>query len=103
MLGSTHDADGRSRVGQRVVRGLRLRQNTFGGQPVHGVQQLADLSGMCQAHQRKVHTVERQVATEREQAHPGVAVDVLLSDLDKAATKGQQFHTGTLGGTGQRV
>ena len=58
---------------------------------------------MCHTHQRKVHTVKGQVATEREQAHPGVAVDVFLADLDEPAAEGQQFHTGTLGGSGQRV
>ena len=55
------------------------------------------------AHQRQVHTVERQIAAEREQPHPGVAVDVLLADLDEPAAEGQQLDAGPLGGTGQRV
>ena len=58
---------------------------------------------MRRTHQRQVHAVEGQVAAEREQAHPGVAVDVLLADLDEPAAEGQQLHTGPLHGTGERV
>ena len=98
-----HHTDGGGRFSQRVVGGLRLRQNAVGGQSVDGVEQFADLSRMRRAHQGEVHTVEGQVATEREQAHPGVTVNVLLADLDKPSAKGQQFDAGPLGGTGQRV
>ena len=103
VLGGTHHADGGGRFSQRVVRGLRLRQNTLGGQPVDGVEQFADLSRVRRAHQCQIHTVEGQVATEGEQTHPGVAVDILLPDLHEPAAEGQQFHTGPLGGTGERV
>ncbi|SKT06975.1 Uncharacterised protein [Mycobacteroides abscessus subsp. abscessus] len=47
--------------------------------------------------------MERQISPEREQAQPGVAVDIALADLDEAATEGQQFHSGPLRGAGERI
>ena len=58
---------------------------------------------MAHRHQRQVDGVERQVAPEREQPHPGVAVDVALADLDEASTEGQQFEAGALSGAGDGV
>ncbi len=58
---------------------------------------------MGQGQQRQVDGVERQVAAEREQAHPGVAVDVAFADLDEPAAEGQQFQPGPLRGAGQGV
>ena len=58
---------------------------------------------MMSRHQRQVDAVEREVATEREQAQPGVAVDVALADLDEPAAEGEQFDPGELCGTGQEL
>jgi hypothetical protein len=54
-------------------------------------------------HQSKVDGVEREVAPEREEPHPGVTVDVALADLDESPTKRQQFEAGALSGPGDRV
>ena len=58
---------------------------------------------MGDGHQAQVDGVEREVATEREQPQPGVAVDVAFADLDESSAERQQFEPGALGGTGQRV
>ena len=47
--------------------------------------------GWVVRHQRQVDGVEGQVAAEREQPQPGVAVDVAFADLDEPAAEGQQF------------
>ena len=47
--------------------------------------------------------MEREVAPEREEPQPGVAVDVALADLDEASTERQQFEARALGGAGDRV
>ena len=44
--------------------------------------------------QREIDAVEREVAAEREETQPGVAVDVALADLDESSTEGQQFQAG---------
>ena len=103
VFGGAHHANGGGGLSQRVVSGLWLRQHTFGSQPVDGVEQLTDLLRMRRAHQGQIHAVEGQVAAEREQSHPGVAVNVLLPDLDEPTAECQQIHTGPLGGAGQRV
>ncbi len=51
---------------------------------------------MGDGHQREVDGVEREVATEREQAQPGVAVDVALADLDESSAERQQLEPGAL-------
>ena len=63
----------------------------------------SDRLGMAVRQQRQVDGVEREVAPEREQPQPGVAVDVALADLDEPPTERQQFEPGALRGAGQRV
>ena len=58
---------------------------------------------MAEGHQRQVDGVEREVAPEREEPQPGVAVDVALADLDESSTERQQFEARALGGAGDRV
>ena len=79
------------------------RQLAVGGKPVHRAQQVADPLRVTLRHQRQIDVVEREVATEREQPQPGVAVDVALADLDEPSAEGQQFQPGALCGAGQRV
>ena len=58
---------------------------------------------MAERHQREVDGVEREVAPEREEPQPGVAVDVAFADLDESPTERQQFEARALGGAGDRV
>ena len=62
-----------------------------------------DLVGVAERHQRQVDGVEREVAAEREQSQPGVAVDVAFADLDESSAEGQQFQPGALRCAGQGV
>ena len=80
----------------------RQRQRAVCGQLVHRLQQSANLVRMGHGHQRKVDGVERQVAAEREQAQPGVAVDVALADLDEPPAEGEQLQPRALRGAGER-
>ena len=58
---------------------------------------------MAERQQRQVDGVEREVAPEREEPQPGVAVDVAFADLDESSTERQQFEARALGGAGDRV
>ena len=58
---------------------------------------------MGDRHQPQVDGVEHQVATEREQPQPGVAVDIALADLDESTPEGQQLDPGAHGRSGQGV
>jgi hypothetical protein len=83
VLGRAHHPNRGGRVGKWVMRAFRHRQHALGGQPVHRAQQLADLPRMAHRHHSQVDAPEREVATEREEAQLGVAVDVALADLDE--------------------
>ena len=96
-------ADGRGRVAHRVVRGGGHRQHAVGGLLVDGGEQTPDRLRVAVGHQRQVDGVQREVAPEREEPEPGVAVDVALADLDEPPAEGQQLEAGPLGGTGDRV
>ena len=87
VLGGAHRPDRGRRLGERVVRAFGHRQRAVGGEPVDGGQQFADLVGMGDRHQPQVDGVEHQVATEREQPQPGVAVDIALADLDESTRR----------------
>jgi len=89
VLGRTHHANRIGRLGQWVVRAFRHWQRTVGGQSVDGGQQFPHLGGMGDRHQPQVDGVEREIAPEREESHPGVAVDVALPDLDESPAEGQ--------------
>jgi hypothetical protein len=89
VLGRAHQPNRGGRLGQRVVSALRHWQRAIGGQPVHGVQQLPDLAGLVERHQRQIHIREGEVAPEREKPQPGVAVDVALADLDEPSTESE--------------
>ena len=58
---------------------------------------------MAERQQRQVDGVEREVAPEREEPQPGVAVDVAFADLDEPSTERQQFQARALGGADDRV
>ena len=97
------EADRRGGVAHREMRDRRQRQHTVRGVLVHRGQQALDGFRMGVRQQRQVDGVQRQVATEREQPEPGVAVDVALADLDEPPAERQQFDARALGGAGQRV
>ncbi len=82
---------------------LREWQLTVCDEPVHRAQQVPDPLGVADRHQRQVDVVEREVAAEREQPQPGVAVDVAFADLHESSADGQQFQPGALCGAGQGV
>ena len=103
VLGAAHHPDGGGGVGKRVVRALRHRQRAVRGELVHRAQQVSEPVRMAERHQRQVDGVEREVAPEREEPQPGVAVDVAFADLDESSTERQQFEPGALGGAGDRV
>ena len=103
VLGRAHHPNRGGRVGKRVMRAFGHRQHALGGQPIHRAQQLADLLGMADRHHSQVDAPEREVATEREEAELGVAVDVALADLHEPSAQRQQFEPGQLRGTGNRV
>ena len=54
---------------------------------------LSDPVRMAVRQQRQVDVVEREVAPEREEPQPGVAVDVAFADLDESSTERQQFES----------
>ena len=58
---------------------------------------------MAVRQQPEVDGVEREVAAEREEPQPGVAVDVAFADLDESPTEREQFESRALGGAGDRV
>ena len=89
VFGRAHHPNRGGRLGKRVMGALRHRQHAVGGERVYRVQQVADWCGVGERHQRQVDSVERQVATEREQAQLGVAVDVAFPDLDEPPAQGQ--------------
>ena len=101
MLGRAHHPDRGGGVSQRIVGVLRGRQLTVCHESVHRAQQLPDPLRVAQRHQCEVEVVEREVAAEREEPQPGVAIDVTFADLDEPSADGQQFESGTLCRAGQ--
>ena len=100
MPGAADQPDGGGRVADRVVRGVRHRQRAVRGALVHRGEQTLDRLRVAVGQQRQIDGVHREVAPEREQPEPGVAVDVALADLDEPPTERQQFQPGALRGTG---
>ena len=87
VLGAAHHPNRGGGVGKRVVRALRHRQHTVCGEPIHRVQQISQPVWVAECQQRQVEGVERQVAPEREEPQPGIAVDVAFADLDESSTE----------------
>ena len=100
VLGRAHHPDGGGRVGKRIVSALRQWQLTVCDELVHRAQQVADPLRVTVRHQCQIDVVEREVAAEREEPQPGVAVDVAFADLDESSAEGQQFQPGALCGAG---
>ncbi len=104
MLGRAHHPDRGGRVGQRVVRALRKWQRTVcdrAGTPCRSRSRtrcgwLTDISP-------RSTSWKVEVAAEREEPQPGVAVDVAFADLDEPSAERQQFEPGALCGAGQGV
>ncbi|CFR85321.1 Uncharacterised protein [Mycobacterium tuberculosis] len=101
--GSADQTNGNGSVVNGIVRGLRHRQRALDRVLVDGFQQAPDGVRVAVCQQRQVDGIQRQVAAEREQPEPSVAVDVTFADLHESPAKGQQFDPSTLCGAGQRV
>jgi len=56
---------------------------------IHGGQQSSKPVRVAVCQQPKVDGVEREVAPEGKEPHPGVAIDVALADLDESPTERQ--------------
>ena len=103
VFGGAHHPDRGGRLGERVVRCSAACGSAPSAVSWYTVfSSSPDRGRVADRHQRQVDGVEREVAAEREQPQPGVAVDVALADLDEPPAEGQQFEPGALRGAGQR-